>query len=126
VDISYAPDNTAAVVCNHLGATDFFNPAQSDVDTAVLNAVNNEDLVGCVAMDYMVSSGVNNNQPFIRLLIFGSSGQLLPSVNLDGRREKFVPGTCHAQLPGHLQPLLVDLPEHQRLARSGDLAHKLS
>jgi hypothetical protein len=27
-------------------------------------------------------------------LIFGPSGQLLPSVNLDGRREKFVPGTC--------------------------------
>jgi hypothetical protein len=43
VDISYAPDNTAAVVCDHLGATDFFNPAQSDEDTAVLTAVNNED-----------------------------------------------------------------------------------
>jgi len=41
-----------------------------------------------------VSPGVNNNQPFIRFLIFGPSGQLLPSINLDGRREKFVPGTC--------------------------------
>jgi hypothetical protein len=92
--ISYAPNNTAAVVCNHLGASDFFNPAQSDIDNAVLNAVNNKDLVACVAMDYMVSSGVNGNQPFIRFLIFGPSGQLLPSINLDGRREKFVPGTC--------------------------------
>jgi hypothetical protein len=45
-------------------------------------------------MDYTVSPGVNNNQPFIRFYIFGPNGQLLPSVNLDGRREKFVPGTC--------------------------------
>src|SRR5947199_8846301 len=45
-------------------------------------------------MDYMISQGVNNNQPFVRFLIFGPGGQLLPSVNLDGRREKFVPGTC--------------------------------
>jgi hypothetical protein len=28
------------------------------------------------------------------LLIFGPNGALLPSINLDGRREKFVPGTC--------------------------------
>jgi hypothetical protein len=92
--VSYSANKTAAVVCNHVGATDFFNPLQSDVDNAVLNAVNNKDLVACVAMDYMVSPGVNNNQPFIRFLIFGPSGQLLPSINLDGRREKFVPGTC--------------------------------
>ena len=92
--ISYGPKQTAAVVCNHLGATDFFNPTQADIDTAVLNAVGGKNLVACVAMDYVVSPGVNNNQPFIRFLIFGPSGQLLPSVNLDGRREKFVPGTC--------------------------------
>lgn len=92
--ISYGPSNTAAVVCNHVGATDFFNPTQSDVDNAVVNAVNDKDLVACVAMDYMVSPGVNGDEPFIRFLIFGPSGQLLPSVNLDGRREKFVPGTC--------------------------------
>ncbi len=97
--ISYGPNQTAAVVCNHLGppgATplELMNPAQSDIDTAVDNAVANRNLVACVAMDYTVSPGVNNNQPFIRFLIFGPSGELLPSVNLDGRREKFVPGTC--------------------------------
>jgi hypothetical protein len=97
--ISYGPNQTAAVVCNHLGvpittATDFLSPAQSEVDTAVDNAVHNKNLVACVAMDYTVSPGVNNNQPFIRFLIFGPSGQLLPSINLDERREKFVPGTC--------------------------------
>jgi hypothetical protein len=92
--ISYGPNDTAAVVCNHLGASDFFNPTQLDIDTSVLSAVNNKNLVACVAMDFMVSPGVNNNQPFVRFLIFGPNGQLLPSVNLDGRREKFVPGTC--------------------------------
>ena len=92
--ISYGPNQTAAVVCNHLGPPDFFNPPQSEVDTAVDNALRNLNLAACVAMDYMVSPGVNNNQPFIRFLIFGPSGQLLPSINLDGRQEKFVPGTC--------------------------------
>lgn len=97
--ISYGPNQTAAVVCNHLGipittSADFLSPAQSAIDTAVDNAVHNKNLVACVAMDYTVSPGVNNNQPFIRFLIFGPSGQLLPSVNLDERREKFVPGTC--------------------------------
>jgi hypothetical protein len=92
--ITYGPNQTAAVVCNHLGATDFFNPTQADIDTSVENAAANKNLVACVAMDYTVSPGVNNNQPFIRFYIFGPNGQLLPSVNLDGRREKFVPGTC--------------------------------
>jgi hypothetical protein len=82
------------VVCNHLGATDFFNPTQADIDNSVENAAADKDLVACVAMDYTVSPNVNNNQPFIRFYIFGPNGQLLPSINLDGRREKFVPGTC--------------------------------
>jgi hypothetical protein len=45
-------------------------------------------------MDYMAHTGVNGGRPFTRFYIFGPSGQLLPSVNLDTRREKFVPGTC--------------------------------
>jgi hypothetical protein len=92
--VTYGPNQTNAVVCNHLGATDFFNPTQPDIDNAVENAAANKDLVACVAMDYTISPGVNSNQPFIRFYIFGPNGQLLPSVNLDGRREKFVPGTC--------------------------------
>jgi len=97
--VTYGSNQTAGVVCNHLGPPadtpdELVNPAQADIDTAVDNAVNNKNLVACVAMDYTVSKKVNNNLPFIRFLIFGPSGQLLPSVNLDGRREKFVPGTC--------------------------------
>jgi hypothetical protein len=92
--ISYGSNQTAAYVCNHLGPSFVLVTAQQDIDTAVGNAVNGTNLVACVAMDYSVTSGVNNEQPFIRFLIFGPSGQLLPSINLDGRREKFVPGTC--------------------------------
>jgi len=92
--ISYGPNQTAAYVCNHLGPLFNLVTAQQDIDTAVDNAVNDKDLVACVAMDYSITPGVNNGQPFIRFLIFGPSGQLSPSVNLDGRREKFVPGTC--------------------------------
>lgn len=92
--ISYAPNNTAAYVCNHLGPPFSLVTAQADIDTAIANTVDGKNLVACVAMDYTVHPGVNGGQPFIRFLIFGPSGQLLPSVNLDGRREKFVPGTC--------------------------------
>lgn len=92
--ISYASDNTAAYVCNHLGPPFSLVTPQAEVDTAIDNTVNGKNLVACVAMDYAVHPGVNNGKPFIRFLIFGPSGQLLPSVNLDGRREKYVPGTC--------------------------------
>lgn len=89
--ISYGANNTAAYVCNHLGPK---TDAQADINTAIDNTVAGLDLVACVAMDYMVHTGVNGGKPFTRFYIFGPSGQLLPSVNLDTRREKFVPGTC--------------------------------
>ena len=81
-----------AYVCNHLGPS--LEPAQSEINTVVQNAVNGLNEIGCVAMDYASAVGVNDNLPFVRFLIFGPSGQLLPSINLDQRREKFVPGTC--------------------------------
>jgi hypothetical protein len=89
--ISYGPTQTAAYVCNHLGPV---TDSQADVNTAIDNAVSGKNLVACVSMDYGVHVGVNGGKPFIRFLIFGPSGHLLPSINLDGRREKFVPGTC--------------------------------
>ena len=89
--ISYGSANTAAYVCNHLGPK---TDSQADVNTAIANTVGGLDLVACVAMDYMAHTGVNGGKPFTRFYIFGPSGQLLPSVNLDTRREKFVPGTC--------------------------------
>ena len=91
--LSYGQDHTAAYVCNYLGPGD---NQQSTINQVITNATNGKNLVACVAMDYMISSGVNSDQPFVRFLIFGPDGSLLPSVNLDGRREKFVPGVCVA------------------------------
>jgi len=91
--ISYGLHQVAAYVCNHLGPTD---ESQNAADVAIDNAVHHRNLVACVAMDHGVTLGVNGDQPFTRFLIFGPSGALLPSVNLDGRGEKFVPGTCVA------------------------------
>lgn len=68
---------------------------QQAVDAAVVNAINGYNLIACVAMDYMASPA-NGGVPFTRFLIFGPDGSLLPSVNLDGRGEKFVPGACIA------------------------------
>jgi hypothetical protein len=98
--VSYGPTATAGYVCNHLGpqptaadATGLFPPA-AEMDRVIDNAAAGRDLVACVAMDYSIARGVNDGLPFTRFLIFGPSGELLPSVNLDGRGEKFVPGTC--------------------------------
>jgi hypothetical protein len=61
------------------------------------NAANGKDLVACVAMDYsVVPKDVNDGKRFTRFFIFGPSGELLPSVNLDGLGEKFIPGACVA------------------------------
>jgi hypothetical protein len=92
--ISYGPNETAAYVCNSNPPPFALVNQQSDIDNVVNLSVNSKKLVACVAMDWGITTGVNNNQPFTRFLIFGPSGQLLLSVNLDGRTEKYVPGTC--------------------------------
>lgn len=91
--VSYGQNELAAVVCNHLGPTAETQGAET---TAISNAVSGRNLVACVAMDHAVTPLVNGGSPFTRFLIFGPSGDLLPSINLDGRREKFVPGVCVA------------------------------
>jgi hypothetical protein len=108
--ITYGPNMVATYVCNHSGPVDASgNPIsvnlgsplpadqQQAVDTAIANAVAGKNLVACVAMDYVQDSSYQSGQnPATRSLIFGPSGELLPSVNLDGRGEKFVPGACIA------------------------------
>ncbi|MGB8694543.1 MAG: hypothetical protein WCD08_13645, partial [Steroidobacteraceae bacterium] len=98
--ITYGPGQTAAYVCNHAGPAKL-DTTPDEIDAVIDDAVNGRKLVACVAMDYSASPGVNVDsqgvaQPFTRFLIFGPSGELLSSVNLDGRGEKFVPGTCVA------------------------------
>ncbi len=83
----------AYVVCNHPGP---LTESQADIDAAIASALSGKNLVACVAMEYSISAGVNGDRPFTKFYVFGPDGQLLPSVNLDGRGEKFVPGTCVA------------------------------
>jgi hypothetical protein len=81
------PGDVAYYVCNHSGPV---SDAQLDVDTAINNAKLGNNLIACVAMDYSV------DKPFTKFYTFGPAGDLLLSVNLDGRGEKFMPGTCVA------------------------------
>ena len=76
-----ADGDVAYYVCNHAQST---------------GALPDGNLVACVAMDYSAVRGVNDNKPFTKYLTFGPSGKLLLSVSLDGRGEKFMPGTCVA------------------------------
>jgi hypothetical protein len=94
--ISYAPDHTAAYVCNGSGPPFTAVDGDADVTNAVANAVAGLNRIACVAMDYTRSPGVNGDAPFTRFIIFGPDGGVLPSINLDGRAEKFVPGVCVA------------------------------
>jgi mono/diheme cytochrome c family protein len=108
----------AAYVCNHLGPQPGDDPAdptglypsQATVDKVIANARAGKSLVACVVMDRGANGfadpviGVTgqpvlnpfNDTPYTRFMIFGPNGELLPSVNLDGRGEKFVPGACVA------------------------------
>jgi mono/diheme cytochrome c family protein len=47
-------------------------------------------------MEWTPTPGVNGGLPFTKFFTFGPDGALLLSVNLDGRGEKFMPGTCVA------------------------------
>ena len=51
-------------------------------------------------MEWSATPGVNvvngTAQPFTKFLTFGPTGALIPSVNLDGRGEKHMPGACIA------------------------------
>lgn len=86
----YSTDGTAYYVCNY--------PRSA---TGLNNVKNNENLVACVAMEYSITPGVNRDangveQKFIKFLTFGPGGDLISSVNLDTRGEKYMPGVCVA------------------------------
>jgi hypothetical protein len=92
------PDNTigtdvASYVCNSP------NPPE---DVTLSNTRLGNNLVACVSFEFSVTYkpgtnvAYNNGQPFTKFLTFGPTGELLLSVNLDGRGEKFIPGACVA------------------------------
>jgi hypothetical protein len=93
-------------VCNYPGPQDVSDPlgspkligeeTQADIDLAIENTRRGIGKIACVAMDYSVSPGLNNGNPFVKFYTFSPTGKLLLSISLDGRREKFMPGSCVA------------------------------
>jgi mono/diheme cytochrome c family protein len=88
-----AANDIAFYVCNHPGPV---GSTQTEVDQVIAVGQANQKLVACVAMEWSTSPGVNNGLPFTKFLTFAADGTLLPSVNLDGRGEKYMPGACVA------------------------------
>ena len=88
------PNDIAFYVCNHPGPER--GDSQSEVDAVLDTGLADEKRVACVAMEWSTLPGVNGNRPFTKFLTFAPDGSLIPSVNLDGRGEKFIPGTCVA------------------------------
>ena len=93
-------------VCNYPGPQNVNDPlgaprtigeeTEDDINLSIENARRGIGMIVCVAMDYSVTSGLNGDQPFTKFYTFGPTGKLLLSVSLDGRREKFMPGSCTA------------------------------
>lgn len=86
-------DSIAFYVCNHPGPK---GTTQTEVDQVLDTALRDEKRVACVAMEWTVSPGVNDGVPLTKFLTFAPDGSLLPSINLDGRGEKYMPGACIA------------------------------
>ena len=83
----------AFYVCNHPGPE---GTSQKEIDDVIETGLKGERRVACVAMEYTSTPGANGGQPFTKFFTFLPSGALVASVNLDGRGEKFMPGTCVA------------------------------
>lgn len=88
-----AADRIAFVVCNHPGPE---GATQRETDAAIREGLDDRKQVACVAMEWSTSPGVNGGKAFTKFLTFGPDGALLPSINLDGRGEKYMPGACVA------------------------------
>ena len=88
-----ASGGIAFYVCNAPGPD---SGSQKEVDQLVHDALDGKNRVACVAMEYTPVTGANGGQPFTKFFTFGPDGTLLLSINLDGRGEKYLPGSCVA------------------------------
>lgn len=88
-----AANDIAFVVCNHPGPE---GSSQAEVDKVIDLGLSDLKRVACVAMEWSTSPGLNGGNPFTKFLTFGPDGSLIPSINLDGRGEKYMPGACVA------------------------------
>lgn len=87
------PTDIAFVVCNAPGPD---GTGQAEVDAVLDIGLADQKRVACVAMEWSPTPGANGGLPFTKFFTFAPDGTLLLSVNLDGRGEKFMPGTCVA------------------------------
>jgi len=83
----------AFYVCNAPGPD---GQSQTEIDRVLEEAIDDKNQVACVAMEYTPVTGANGGQPFTKFFTFGPDETLLLSINLDGRGEKFMPGSCVA------------------------------
>ena len=88
-----AAGGIAFFVCNAPGPDGL---SQTEVDRVMTDALDDKNKVACVAMEYTPVSGANGGQPFTKFFTFGPDEALLLSINLDGRGEKYMPGSCVA------------------------------
>lgn len=93
VATSTSSDALAFYVCNHPGPD---GTSQKEIDQVLDTGLQDENRVACVAMEWTSTPGVNDGVPYTKFLTFAPNGSLLPSINLDGRGEKFMPGACVA------------------------------
>ena len=83
----------AFYVCNSPGPD---GTTQKEIDDVVDDGIGDLKRVACVAMEWTTTPGANGGLPFTKFFTFGPTGQLLLSINLDGRGEKYMPGSCVA------------------------------
>ena len=104
--IKRANGDLAYNVCNYPGPQDVNDPlgspkkigeeTEADINLSIENARRGIGKIACVAMEYSSTNRVNNGERFVKFYTFGPTGKLLLSISLDGRREKFMPGSCTA------------------------------
>ena len=88
-----ASGGIAFYVCNAPGPD---GKSQTEIDRVIEEGRDDKNKVACVAMEYTPVTGANGGQPFTKFFTFGPDETLLLSINLDGRGEKFMPGSCVA------------------------------
>jgi hypothetical protein len=100
--ISYGPTQLAGYVCNHSGSAPTaadpsgLFPPQDEVDALIKDIKQNKHLIACVAMEFSSRDTPPGTKPFTKFWIFGANGDLLSTVDLDGRGPKGVPNVCTA------------------------------